>query len=108
MEREVDLLLDGVLSDLVKEEGYLLVQLIKKDMLHVMDVVGIKKVLAVLVQLMQLLLLVLLIDASFPVYILLRMEDVVKSTHGLDLRVVLWISCCWKRVIFCVFWCFTR
>jgi hypothetical protein len=38
MEREVDLL-ERVLSDLVKEEWYLLVLLIKKDLLHVMDIV---------------------------------------------------------------------
>jgi hypothetical protein len=94
MEKEVDLL-DGVLSDLVKEIRYLLV----KKLLLVMEVgiLGIKKVLLMLVDL--LLPNLLLVDGLlnlFLVYILLRMEDgeermedTRRSTHGLDLRVVL-------------------
>jgi hypothetical protein len=74
------------LSDLVKEEGYLLVHLIKKDLLHVMDVVGIKKV---LLRLVDILLLVHGLLNLFLVYILLRMEDGEESTHGWDLCVVL-------------------
>jgi hypothetical protein len=111
MEKEVDLL-DGLLSDPVKDVIYLLV----KKLLLVMEVgiLGIKKVLLMLVDL--LLLNLLLVDGLlnlFLVYILLRMEDTRRSTHGLDLRVVLemdgvWIFRCWKRMIFCVFWRFTR
>jgi hypothetical protein len=81
---EVDLL-DGVWSDLIlsKEEKHLFVLLIKKDLLHV---IGIGKELVVLVDML------LLVDALlnlFLVFILLRMEDGEKSTHGLDLRLVL-------------------
>jgi hypothetical protein len=76
-------LLDLSVLFLVKEERYLLVLLIKKDLLHF---IGIGKELDVLVDIL------LLVDGLlnlFLVYILLRMGDGFMSTHGLDLHVVL-------------------
>jgi hypothetical protein len=74
-------LLDLSVLFLVKEERYLLVPLIKKDLLHFIGI------LVVLVD-------ILLLDDGLLNLLCIfccvwRMEDTRRSTHGLDLRVVL-------------------